>query len=405
MSLRKALVSDVYNNAALGIIPEVSSAPFVGTSTSYGGPCGGGDQNHSVVSDEGMISDDEQSDIKVKEIIANVILGDEIQDKGLVPESSVIGGVTSVFPGIVVTPEAASLFPTATSHFGLKSATSQFGLNTSQSSGINKIHSSSHRLCDKAVVETEKESKNRIECTNTSSKESLPKQSIASETSSRSASPIGNEDTKSCRAESPLLLRQCRERICDQVVCTNPNSSKVTQNNNIIRDDDTDSLLEEDGDSTFNVSMKKSSKCPPLLRSQSLPAYSDRWPTKVVGTSPTTIRAAVSQSKTLTHQSSVISDVPDSGVYSERLGTVPSEGTTSPKSIRSARSARSVIKKKHTDQARTTIMQHYYPEGGWGWVIVIIATAVQLLNHGLHTSYGAMFGIVAAKFIQQPTAT
>ena len=30
-----------------------------------------------------------------------------------------------------------------------------------------------------------------------------------------------------------------------------------------------------------------------------------------------------------------------------------------------------------------TLFQHYYPEGGWGWVIVTCAVLVQVTNHGL----------------------
>ena len=30
-----------------------------------------------------------------------------------------------------------------------------------------------------------------------------------------------------------------------------------------------------------------------------------------------------------------------------------------------------------------TLKQHYYPEGGWGWVIVIVTLCVQVISHGL----------------------
>ncbi|KAL0275557.1 UNVERIFIED_CONTAM: hypothetical protein PYX00_003374 [Menopon gallinae] len=45
-----------------------------------------------------------------------------------------------------------------------------------------------------------------------------------------------------------------------------------------------------------------------------------------------------------------------------------------------------------------TIRQHYYPEGGWGWLIVICAVIVQCLNHGLHTSWGIVDGLVRRTF-------
>ncbi|KAK6631717.1 hypothetical protein RUM43_013781 [Polyplax serrata] len=35
-----------------------------------------------------------------------------------------------------------------------------------------------------------------------------------------------------------------------------------------------------------------------------------------------------------------------------------------------------------------TIQQHYYPEGGWGWMIVVCGTLVQCLSHGLVLSWG-----------------
>ncbi|KAF4522124.1 hypothetical protein B566_EDAN012586 [Ephemera danica] len=36
----------------------------------------------------------------------------------------------------------------------------------------------------------------------------------------------------------------------------------------------------------------------------------------------------------------------------------------------------------------TTIGQHYYPEGGWGVVVVVCATLVHALTHGLHQAAG-----------------
>lgn len=39
---------------------------------------------------------------------------------------------------------------------------------------------------------------------------------------------------------------------------------------------------------------------------------------------------------------------------------------------------------------QSTIKQHYYPEGGWGFVIVAVSTLVAVLNHGLHMSSGVI---------------
>lgn len=35
-----------------------------------------------------------------------------------------------------------------------------------------------------------------------------------------------------------------------------------------------------------------------------------------------------------------------------------------------------------------TLRQHYYPEGGWGWLITVIGVIMQLISHGLHMSVG-----------------
>ena len=34
------------------------------------------------------------------------------------------------------------------------------------------------------------------------------------------------------------------------------------------------------------------------------------------------------------------------------------------------------------------IFQHYYPEGGWGYVIILSALLVQILAHGVQMSMG-----------------
>ena len=38
-----------------------------------------------------------------------------------------------------------------------------------------------------------------------------------------------------------------------------------------------------------------------------------------------------------------------------------------------------------------TFRQHYYPEGGWGWVITFCAILVQILTTGLQFSYGILY--------------
>ena len=37
-----------------------------------------------------------------------------------------------------------------------------------------------------------------------------------------------------------------------------------------------------------------------------------------------------------------------------------------------------------------TLSRHYYPEGGWGWVVVGCSVGVHVLNHGLQLGGGAV---------------
>ena len=47
-----------------------------------------------------------------------------------------------------------------------------------------------------------------------------------------------------------------------------------------------------------------------------------------------------------------------------------------------------------------TLKQHYYPEGGWGWVIVLVTTTVHLLMTGLQ--YGVALYASAAVATTSP---
>ena len=38
-----------------------------------------------------------------------------------------------------------------------------------------------------------------------------------------------------------------------------------------------------------------------------------------------------------------------------------------------------------------TFRQHYYPEGGWGWVITICAAIVQIFTSGIQLSFGILY--------------
>ena len=43
-----------------------------------------------------------------------------------------------------------------------------------------------------------------------------------------------------------------------------------------------------------------------------------------------------------------------------------------------------------------TLKQHYYPEGGWGWVILLVTLCVQIISHGLQIAL-AMYMIAVPK--------
>lgn len=45
-----------------------------------------------------------------------------------------------------------------------------------------------------------------------------------------------------------------------------------------------------------------------------------------------------------------------------------------------------------------TLKQHYYPEGGWGWVVLLVGLLVQILSHGTHGAIGVFLQQVTIKF-------
>lgn len=48
-----------------------------------------------------------------------------------------------------------------------------------------------------------------------------------------------------------------------------------------------------------------------------------------------------------------------------------------------------------------TLKQHYYPEGGYGWVICFIAFIVQIIGSGIQLSYGIQLIIIAERYQKQ----
>ncbi|KAJ8921716.1 hypothetical protein NQ315_010626 [Exocentrus adspersus] len=49
-------------------------------------------------------------------------------------------------------------------------------------------------------------------------------------------------------------------------------------------------------------------------------------------------------------------------------------------------------------QARRLLCRHYYPEGGWGWVVAICAVLVHIVNHGFQISCSQLVSPAAFKF-------
>ena len=47
-------------------------------------------------------------------------------------------------------------------------------------------------------------------------------------------------------------------------------------------------------------------------------------------------------------------------------------------------------KKRKEELKQATIRQHYYPEGGWGYIVVVVAFLVQVIAHGFQMSIGIL---------------
>uniref|UniRef100_A0A182FK01 Uncharacterized protein n=1 Tax=Anopheles albimanus TaxID=7167 RepID=A0A182FK01_ANOAL len=55
--------------------------------------------------------------------------------------------------------------------------------------------------------------------------------------------------------------------------------------------------------------------------------------------------------------------------------------------------------------ARRLLCRRYYPEGGWGWVVIVVGILVHTLTHGLHLGYGPLMGAVMRSFDKPITDT
>uniref|UniRef100_A0A182PM60 Monocarboxylate transporter n=1 Tax=Anopheles epiroticus TaxID=199890 RepID=A0A182PM60_9DIPT len=48
--------------------------------------------------------------------------------------------------------------------------------------------------------------------------------------------------------------------------------------------------------------------------------------------------------------------------------------------------------------ARRLLCRRYYPEGGWGWVVIVVGVLVHTMTHGMQLSYGPLMGSVMRYF-------
>jgi len=58
-----------------------------------------------------------------------------------------------------------------------------------------------------------------------------------------------------------------------------------------------------------------------------------------------------------------------------------------PESVSSPSTLPATRPKKRYYQSSKLLQRHYYPEGGWGWVVIFCATFICILNHGLQLAF------------------
>nr|XP_029717522.1 monocarboxylate transporter 12-like isoform X1 [Aedes albopictus] len=69
-------------------------------------------------------------------------------------------------------------------------------------------------------------------------------------------------------------------------------------------------------------------------------------------------------------------------------GTTPAQPTSGAGALPSSGTQRASSRMSNT--STSTIKQHYYPEGGWGWIVIVVGIMVHTLTHGLQTSVGVL---------------
>uniref|UniRef100_A0A182X5B0 Uncharacterized protein n=1 Tax=Anopheles quadriannulatus TaxID=34691 RepID=A0A182X5B0_ANOQN len=65
-------------------------------------------------------------------------------------------------------------------------------------------------------------------------------------------------------------------------------------------------------------------------------------------------------------------------------------GEARPKRLRRRTEIAGDKQNRMSNTSTSTIKQHYYPEGGWGWIIVLVGVLVHVLTHGLQTAVGVV---------------
>ena len=55
-------------------------------------------------------------------------------------------------------------------------------------------------------------------------------------------------------------------------------------------------------------------------------------------------------------------------------------------------------KRKEKEVKQATIRQHYYPEGGWGYIVLCCASLVNILAHGLQLSFSVLLVAIVRRW-------
>lgn len=91
--------------------------------------------------------------------------------------------------------------------------------------------------------------------------------------------------------------------------------------------------------------------------------------------------------------------------HQDRLGAEQEEGERKEKAVEEEKTCHPRNGSPQV-QARRFLSRHYYPEGGWGWVVTVVGTLVHLLGPGLQLSIPATLAFPATvKFYHHPLHT